>query len=130
MFTSASGRLVPLKDSLTMGCELSRLCTCCCVTQKNGLVAESHGVEGTGETSDLPSFREYTIDQLKTATSGFAVENIVSEHGEKSPNVVYKGKLQNQRRVAIKRFNRSTWPDSRQFLVCTSSYGYIIQDVL
>ena len=51
------------------------------------------------------------------ATSGFAVENIVSEHGEKAPNVVYKGKLENQRRIAVKRFNRSAWPDARQFLV-------------
>lgn len=70
---------------------------------------------------DLPAFREFTIDQLRTATSGFAVENIVSEHGEKAPNVVYKGKLDNQRRIAVKRFNRSAWPDARQFLVSTIS---------
>lgn len=68
---------------------------------------------------DLPAFREFTIDQLRTATSGFAVENIVSEHGDKAPNVVYKGKLDNQRRIAVKRFNRSAWPDARQFLVST-----------
>ncbi|PWA85738.1 tetratricopeptide-like helical domain, Ephrin receptor type-A /type-B [Artemisia annua] len=113
-----------LKDSLAMGCKLSRLCSCCFVTQKNGLVAESD-VVGTSQASDLPSFRDYTIDQLKTATSGFAVENIVSEHGEKSPNVVYKGKLQNQRWVAIKRFNRSAWPDSRQFLEEASAVGQL-----
>lgn len=70
-----------------------------------------------GETSDLPSFREFSVEQLRNATSGFSVENIVSEHGEKAPNVVYKGKLANQRRIAVKRFNRSAWPDSRQFLV-------------
>lgn len=56
------------------------------------------------------------------ATSGFAVENIVSEHGEKAPNVVYKGKLENQRRIAVKRFNRSAWPDARQFMVRTDSF--------
>lgn len=66
---------------------------------------------------DIPAFREFTIDQLRIATSGFAVENIVSEHGEKAPNVVYKGKLENQKRIAVKRFNRSAWPDARQFLV-------------
>jgi BR-signaling kinase len=44
------------------------------------------------------------------------VENIVSEQGEKAPNVVYKGKLDAQR-IAVKRFNRSAWPDPRQFLV-------------
>lgn len=76
--------------------------------------------EDKSEVSDLPVFREYTIEQLRVATSGFAVENIVSEHGEKAPNVVYKGKLDNQRRVAVKRFNRSAWPDSRQFLVSNS----------
>lgn len=73
--------------------------------------------EDSGESGDLPSFRQYTLEQLRIATSGFAVENIVSEHGEKAPNVVYKGKLENQRRVAIKRFNRSAWPDRQQFLV-------------
>lgn len=70
-----------------------------------------------GEVDSLPVFREFTLEQLKNATSGFAVENIVSEHGEKAPNVVYKGKLENQRRIAVKRFNRMAWPDSRQFLV-------------
>ncbi len=73
--------------------------------------------EERSEVGDLPVFHEYTIDQLRDATSGFAVENIVSEHGEKAPNVVYKGKLENQLRIAVKRFNRSAWPDARQFLV-------------
>lgn len=73
--------------------------------------------EERSEAGDLPAFHEYTIDQLRMATSGFAVENIVSEHGEKAPNVVYKGKLENQKRIAVKRFNRSAWPDARQFLV-------------
>lgn len=82
--------------------------------------------EEKGEASDVPTFREYTVEQLRIATSGFAVENIVSEHGEKAPNVVYKGKLENQRRVAVKRFNRSAWPDRQQFLVsiCNSIASY------
>ena len=73
--------------------------------------------EGNSKVDDIPAFHEFTFEQLKNATSGFAVENIVSEHGEKAPNVVYKGKLENQRRIAIKRFNRMAWPDARQFLV-------------
>ena len=73
--------------------------------------------EDKGEVDDWPAFREYSIETLKMVTSGFSVENIVSEHGEKAPNVVYKGKLENQRRIAVKRFNRSAWPDARQFLV-------------
>lgn len=68
------------------------------------------------------------MEQLKNATSGFAVENIVSEHGEKAPNVVYKGKLENQTRIAVKRFTGSAWPDSRQFLVPHNSYRFL--DVL
>ncbi|KAL8474754.1 hypothetical protein ACS0TY_031261 [Phlomoides rotata] len=68
------------------------------------LVAEN---EEKSEISDIPVFREFSVDQLGMATSVFAVENIVSEHGEKAPNVVYKGKLENQKRIAVKRFNRS-----------------------
>lgn len=73
--------------------------------------------EDKGEVDSVPAFREYSIETLKKATSGFSLENIVSEHGEKAPNVVYKGKLENQRIIAVKRFNRSAWPDARQFLV-------------
>jgi hypothetical protein len=69
------------------------------------------------EAYGLPAFQEFTFEQLRLATSGFAVENIVFEQGEKAPNVVYKGKLDAQRRIAVKRFNRSAWPDPRQFLV-------------
>ncbi|KGN47117.1 serine/threonine-protein kinase BSK5 [Cucumis sativus] len=64
----------------------------------------------------LPGFCEYSFDQLRAATSGFSSENIVSEHGEKAPNVVYRGKLEDDRVIAVKRFNKSAWPDSRQFL--------------
>lgn len=58
------------------------------------------------------------MDQLRVATAGFSPDNIVSEHGEKAPNVVYRGMLEDDDRlVAVKRFNKSAWPDSRQFLV-------------
>ncbi|KAL8529007.1 hypothetical protein ACS0TY_006467 [Phlomoides rotata] len=69
--------------------------------------------EEKSEISDIPVFCEFLVDQLGMATSVFAVENIVSEHGEKAPNVVYKGKLENQKRIAVKRFNRPAWPDAR-----------------
>jgi BR-signaling kinase len=74
------------------------------------------------------------LEELKAATNGFSSENIVSEHGEKAPNVVYKGKLENGLLIAIKRFNKFAWPDSRQFIVCllltfTSLFSYhFIQD--
>ncbi|KAI3828819.1 hypothetical protein L1987_02929 [Smallanthus sonchifolius] len=108
-----------------MGCEFSRLCSCCDTVQ-DGVVAEPGKVENEpGEASDLPAFCEFSIEQLRTATSGFAVENIVSEHGEKAPDVVYKGKLANQRRIAVKRFNRSAWPDPRQFLEEARAVGQL-----
>ncbi|KAJ8768515.1 hypothetical protein K2173_022610 [Erythroxylum novogranatense] len=101
-----------------MGCECSKLSSCCWDPQYNGAAPEvvNEENEDKSELDDLPAFREYSIETLRMATSGFAVENIVSEHGEKAPNVVYKGKLENQRRIAVKRFNRSAWPDARQFL--------------
>lgn len=64
------------------------------------------------------------MDQLRVATEGFSSDNIVSEHGEKAPNVVYRGCLEEERLVAVKRFNKSAWPDSRQFLVRFSASGF------
>ncbi|CAK9134420.1 unnamed protein product [Ilex paraguariensis] len=108
-----------------MGSQLSKLMPCCLVSQYKASDVEAPHVENeeNGEVSDLPAFREFTFEQLKKATSGFAVENIVSEHGEKAPNIVYKGKLETQRRIAVKRFTRSAWPDARQFLEEARSVG-------
>ncbi|KAL1154127.1 hypothetical protein V6Z11_A09G220400 [Gossypium hirsutum] len=110
-----------------MGCGCSKLSVCCWTLDQNGSIPEAANVEneGKGEVDGLPAFREYSIDTLKTATSGFSVENIVSEHGEKAPNVVYKGKLENQRWIAVKRFNRSAWPDARQFLEEARAVGQL-----
>ncbi|KAL3640694.1 Serine/threonine-protein kinase bsk6 [Castilleja foliolosa] len=69
-----------------------------------------------GDKNSLPSFREFSWEELKSATKEFCSDNIVSEHGEKAPNVVYKGFLENEGWVAVKRFNKSAWPDSRQFI--------------
>uniref|UniRef100_A0A164ZC48 Protein kinase domain-containing protein n=1 Tax=Daucus carota subsp. sativus TaxID=79200 RepID=A0A164ZC48_DAUCS len=72
----------------------------------------------SAELAALPAFRIYSLDELRAATSGFSKENIVSEHGAKAPNVVYKGQQEDDDRwIAVKRFNRSAWPDTRQFLV-------------
>ncbi|XP_058200793.1 serine/threonine-protein kinase BSK7 [Rhododendron vialii] len=110
-----------------MGCEYSKLTTCCGDSDLDGVIHEAQKVEKEekSEVGDVPAFREYTVEQLRKATSGFAAENIVSEHGEKAPNVVYKGKLDNQRQIAVKRFNRSAWPDSRQFLEEARSVGQL-----
>ncbi|KAK8485453.1 hypothetical protein V6N11_009864 [Hibiscus sabdariffa] len=110
-----------------MGCGCSTLSACCWSSDQNGSIPEADNVENEekGEVDDLPAFREYSIQTLKMATSGFAMENIVSEHGEKAPNVVYRGKLENQRRIAVKRFNRSAWPDARQFLEEAKAVGQL-----
>lgn len=113
-----------------MGCQFSKLPPCCWESQFKGSVLEVADVafpekDELAEPKSLPAFREFTFEQLKKATSGFAVENIVSEHGEKAPNVVYKGKLEDQKRIAVKRFNRNAWPDSRQFLEEAKSVGQL-----
>ncbi|KAL5132849.1 Serine/threonine-protein kinase BSK3 [Glycine soja] len=110
-----------------MGIQCSRLIPCCVDSQVKASVIETPDaeIEDSSEASNWPTFREFTLEQLKNATSGFAVENIVSEHGEKAPNVVYKGKLENQMRIAVKRFNRNAWPDARQFLEESRSVGQL-----
>ncbi|XP_077223292.1 putative serine/threonine-protein kinase BSK3 [Tasmannia lanceolata] len=110
-----------------MGGSCSKFPACCWDSHSKATVLEAPDVdnEEKSEVDDLPTFRVYTFDQLRVATAGFAVENIVSEHGEKAPNVVYKGKLENQRRIAVKRFNRVAWSDSRQFLEEARSVGQL-----
>ncbi|XP_009772223.1 serine/threonine-protein kinase BSK7-like [Nicotiana sylvestris] len=108
-----------------MGCECSKFALYYWTGQSGPIYEAQNPDEEKDEVSDLPAFREFTFEQLRIATSAFAVENIVSEHGEKAPNVVYKGKLENQRPVAIKRFNRSAWPDTRQFLEEARAVGQL-----
>ncbi|CAN1743303.1 Serine/threonine-protein kinase BSK7 [Linum perenne] len=110
-----------------MGCRCSKLSECCRNSEYNQPVAENPKEENEekGETDEVPAFREFSVETIRMATSGFSAENIVSEHGEKAPNVVYKGKLDNQRKIAVKRFNRSAWPDSRQFLEEARAVGQL-----
>ncbi|CAI9106886.1 OLC1v1006129C2 [Oldenlandia corymbosa var. corymbosa] len=79
------------------------------------------------ENMRVPGFRKFSLDELRTATSGFAVDNIVSEQGEKGPNVVYKGQLEDEGSslVAVKRFHKSAWPDPRQFLEEATAVGQL-----
>ncbi|KAG5253283.1 hypothetical protein OIU77_017476 [Salix suchowensis] len=101
-----------------MGARCSKFSLCWFQSHLKPTVLESSDLEN-GAKSDrnaFPSFTEFSFEQLKAATSGFSSDNVVSEHGEKAPNVVYKGKLDNDRWIAVKRFNRLAWPDPRQFL--------------
>eukprot|EP00249_Psilotum_nudum_P019818 c27433_g2_i2 orf=286-1761(+) len=67
------------------------------------------------ELEAVPVFREFTLQQLRAATNGFSNDFIVSEGGDRAPNMVFKGRLENNRWVAVKRFPKAAWPDSRQF---------------
>ncbi|KAL8166965.1 hypothetical protein V2J09_008464 [Rumex salicifolius] len=100
-----------------MGSQGSKLIPCCTGIQNHTAVVKAPDFEIEDVSDlDLPPFYEYSLEQLKIATSGFARENIVSEQSERAPNVVFKGKLENQRRIAVKRFNKTSWPDAQQFL--------------
>ncbi|CAI0553189.1 unnamed protein product [Linum tenue] len=78
-----------------------------------------------GDQLDIPVFREFPLNELRAAANGFSSEFIVSESGEKAPNVVYRGKLKDNRLVAIKRFSNLSWPDPQQFLSEASMVGKV-----
>lgn len=99
-------------------CSRFSLCWCHCHSHLKPSVVESSDLENGGkdDKNALPVFTEFSLEELKASTNGFSYDNIVSEHGEKAPNVVYKAHLENDKWVAVKRFNRMAWPDSRQFI--------------
>ncbi|KAG1355357.1 putative Serine/threonine-protein kinase BSK1-2 [Cocos nucifera] len=80
-----------------------------------GGTAAAAAEAGDGGGGEVPAFSEFSLAELKTATNGFSSENIVSESGEKAPNLVYKGRLQNRRWIAVKKFTKMAWPDPKQF---------------
>ncbi|KAI3937471.1 hypothetical protein MKW98_018770 [Papaver atlanticum] len=110
-----------------MGARCSKLSGCWWESQFKPTDLESSDLENGNKSNQdtIPGFCEYTFEQLRVATSGFSVDNIVSEHGEKAPNVVYKGKLSNDRFIAVKRFHKAAWPDSRQFLEEAKTVGHL-----
>lgn len=82
----------------------------------NGTDAAAAGVgDGGGGAGGVPAFSEFSLADLKAATNNFSSDFIVSESGEKAPNVVYKGRLQNRRWIAVKKFTKLAWPDPKQF---------------
>ncbi|KAL6203333.1 hypothetical protein ACLB2K_027033 [Fragaria x ananassa] len=110
-----------------MGARCSKLSLCFWPSTTKSIPNDSSQKEN-GKKNDkdsFPGFVEFSLDQLKAATSGFSSENVVSEHGEKAPNVVYKGALDDGSWIAVKRFNRSAWPDSRQFLEEARAVGQL-----
>lgn len=81
---------------------------------------------GEGLDQDqVPAFKEFGLSELRLATKGFSPELIVSESGEKAPNVVYRGKIEGGKIVAIKRFSKQSWPDAQQFVTEAAGVGKV-----
>lgn len=81
------------------------------------LFSEGNGGDDVDQECQVQAFKEYGLIELRRATNEFSTDYIVSESGEKAPNVVYRGKLENNRLVAVKRFSKLSWPDAQQFMV-------------
>ncbi|KAK1306709.1 putative serine/threonine-protein kinase [Acorus calamus] len=83
--------------------------------------------EQSQQQQHVPVFKEYGLAELRAATNGFSSDLIVSESGEKAPNVVYRGKLfsDGNRLVAVKRFSKQSWPDAQQFVAEAAGVGKV-----
>ncbi|KAE8729440.1 Inositol phosphorylceramide synthase 3 isoform 1 [Hibiscus syriacus] len=110
-----------------MGARCSKLSLCWWPSNLKSKLNDSSDLENGEEA--LPGFSEYSLDQLRAATSGFSTDNIVSEHGESSQCSVPR-KLDEDRLFAVKRFNRSAWPDPRQLLEEARAVGQLRSDRL
>ncbi|PHU30991.1 putative serine/threonine-protein kinase [Capsicum chinense] len=77
------------------------------------------------DQDQVPAFKEFSLAELWVATNDLSSELIVSESGEKAPNVVYRGKLRSNRLVAINRFSRQSWPDAQQFVAEAAGVGKV-----
>ncbi|XP_043713456.1 serine/threonine-protein kinase BSK1-like [Telopea speciosissima] len=75
----------------------------------------SGDADASPAAAGVPPFSEFSLSDLKAATNNFSSDFIVSESGEKAPNLVYKGRLQNRRWIAVKKFTKVAWPDPKQF---------------
>ncbi|CAN7051061.1 unnamed protein product [Brassica oleracea var. botrytis] len=83
---------------------------------KSTVVDELDNSNKDREGSSCPRFREFTLEELNVATDGFSADNIVSEHNEKVPNIVYEGTLDDGKKIAVKRFQKLSWPDASEFV--------------
>ncbi|KAL8268383.1 hypothetical protein R6Q59_002181 [Mikania micrantha] len=86
------------------------------------------GEQGLGQSDQdqlVPAFKEFELTELRAATNGFSSDLIVSESGEKAPNVVFRGKLRSNKVVAIKRFSKLSWPDPQQFVAEAAGVGKV-----
>lgn len=85
----------------------------------------ANGEGESGDAQKIPAFREYNLNELRKATNGFSPDCIVSESGDKAPNVVYRGRLDTNRFIAVKRFSKQSWPDAQQFVAEAAGVGKV-----
>ncbi|XP_073025457.1 serine/threonine-protein kinase BSK2-like [Primulina eburnea] len=110
-----------------MGCLQSKTANVRSPDQESSL-PDSKPDLGNGDPVDqdqVPAFKEFGLADLRAATNGFISDLIVSESGEKAPNIVYRGKLRSNQLVAIKRFSKQSWPDAQQFVVEAAEVGKV-----
>ncbi|KAH9611497.1 hypothetical protein KSS87_013630 [Heliosperma pusillum] len=89
-------------------------------------ISENGGGDGDAQQQQkMAAFREYSLSELRKATNGFNPECIVSESGEKAPNVVYRGRLDASQLIAVKRFSKQSWPDAQQFVAEAAGVGKV-----
>ncbi|XP_047308872.1 serine/threonine-protein kinase BSK1-like [Impatiens glandulifera] len=98
-----------------MGCCQSSLITNSSSDKDNHSKPSNVNPSAVDDTCGAPVFSEFSLADLKSATNNFSSDFIVSESGEKALNVVYKGRLQNRRCIAVKKFTKVAWPDPKQF---------------
>ena len=98
----------------------------------NGPPQPSNGTDSVSAAAGgVPDFSEFSLAELRAAINNFSSDFIVSESGEKAPNVVYKGRLQNdnnRRWIAIKKFTKLAWPDPKQFAV-RSPFFFLLESL-
>ncbi|GFP86948.1 probable serine/threonine-protein kinase at4g35230 [Phtheirospermum japonicum] len=84
---------------------------------------QQHRRSSSVSGASAAGFAEFSLAELKSATNNFSSDSIVSESGEKAPNVVYEGRLVNQRWIAVKKFTKMAWPDPKQFAEAAKEVG-------
>ncbi|KAJ8649954.1 hypothetical protein MRB53_002977 [Persea americana] len=111
-----------------MGCLQSKTSHVQSPEEESVQAEEKPDLGNGGQTENdlqVPAFKEYGLPELRKATNGFSPDCIVSESGEKAPNVVYRGKLESSRLVAVKRFSKQSWPDAQQFVAEAAGLGKV-----
>ncbi|KFK29148.1 hypothetical protein AALP_AA7G095200 [Arabis alpina] len=91
---------------------------------------QRHHRDGRGwHFSTVPDVAEFSAEDLRDATNNFSVEAVVSVCSEQAPNIVYQGYLRRSdrdiRRIAVKKFSKTTWPDPKQFAAEARNIGKI-----